>query len=131
MKYKCFSGQDCPKVIHTMMMECWREDRTKRPKFDDLVQLLEQLISSPDLLSDEMADQINCKRYVYKCFVHTLQQTSSDHDGNSEGVSNAEIATPTSLDSNSITHVSINNSIIGEYKRIFQAFRMSESQTSY
>ena len=61
--------QDCPKAIHKMMKECWRENRTQRPSFEDLAQFLDKMITSPELLNDDMADQVNCKRYFSNCLL--------------------------------------------------------------
>ena len=50
--YFCFSNllKGCPKVIHSLMMECWESDKNKRPKFAAIVSCLDKIIRSPDVL---------------------------------------------------------------------------------
>ncbi|XP_069467203.1 ephrin type-A receptor 2 isoform X2 [Ambystoma mexicanum] len=46
---------DCPSAIYQLMMQCWLQDRSRRPKFPDIVSLLDKLIRAPDSLKT-MAD---------------------------------------------------------------------------
>lgn len=41
---------DCPESLYHLMMDCWQRDRTSRPKFDEVVCLLDKLIRNPSLL---------------------------------------------------------------------------------
>uniref|UniRef100_UPI00398E7A96 ephrin type-A receptor 2 isoform X2 n=1 Tax=Pristiophorus japonicus TaxID=55135 RepID=UPI00398E7A96 len=41
---------DCPSAIYQLMMQCWQQERTKRPKFCDIVNILDKLIRSPESL---------------------------------------------------------------------------------
>ena len=36
------------------MMDCWHEDRTQRPRFDEIVKRLEDLIRTPEVLNDDL-----------------------------------------------------------------------------
>ncbi|KAK5906925.1 hypothetical protein CesoFtcFv8_004827 [Champsocephalus esox] len=38
---------DCPVVLHQLMLDCWQKDRNSRPKFPDLVSMLDKMIRNP------------------------------------------------------------------------------------
>ncbi|NP_001129645.1 ephrin receptor EphA2 (tyrosine kinase family)-like precursor [Xenopus laevis] len=41
---------DCPSAIYQLMMQCWQQERNRRPKFPDIVSILDKLIRAPDSL---------------------------------------------------------------------------------
>uniref|UniRef100_A0A8C5QN57 receptor protein-tyrosine kinase n=1 Tax=Leptobrachium leishanense TaxID=445787 RepID=A0A8C5QN57_9ANUR len=41
---------DCPSTVYQLMMQCWQQDRSRRPKFADIVSFLDKLIRNPDSL---------------------------------------------------------------------------------
>ncbi|XP_048033890.1 ephrin type-A receptor 2 [Megalobrama amblycephala] len=41
---------DCPSAVYQLMLQCWLQDRSKRPRFGDIVSLLDKLLKSPDSL---------------------------------------------------------------------------------
>uniref|UniRef100_A0A5F8GLH8 receptor protein-tyrosine kinase n=1 Tax=Monodelphis domestica TaxID=13616 RepID=A0A5F8GLH8_MONDO len=41
---------DCPSAIYQLMMQCWLQERTRRPKFPDIVSILDKLIRAPESL---------------------------------------------------------------------------------
>ncbi|XP_026870349.2 ephrin type-A receptor 2 [Electrophorus electricus] len=41
---------DCPSAVYQLMLQCWQQDRSKRPRFQDIVSLLDKLLKSPDSL---------------------------------------------------------------------------------
>ncbi|KAL3976740.1 poly [ADP-ribose] polymerase 2/3/4 [Sarotherodon galilaeus] len=38
---------DCPVVLHQLMLDCWQKDRNARPKFPDIVSMLDKMIRNP------------------------------------------------------------------------------------
>ncbi|XP_037106954.1 ephrin type-A receptor 2a isoform X1 [Syngnathus acus] len=42
---------DCPSAIYQLMLQCWLHDRSKRPRFTDIVNILDKLLQSPESLS--------------------------------------------------------------------------------
>ncbi|XP_028394189.1 ephrin type-B receptor 1-B-like [Dendronephthya gigantea] len=66
--YRLFPPMNCPKIVHQLMMECWNADRSQRPSFTDIVEMLERWIRNPYLLKDyqyvtekdRMADRKSC-----------------------------------------------------------------------
>ncbi|KAJ8260211.1 hypothetical protein GJAV_G00178390 [Gymnothorax javanicus] len=41
---------DCPSTVYQLMLQCWLQDRSKRPRFADIVSLLDKLLRSPESL---------------------------------------------------------------------------------
>ncbi|XP_068598428.1 ephrin type-A receptor 2a [Brachionichthys hirsutus] len=41
---------DCPSAVYQLMLQCWQHDRSKRPRFSDVVNILDKLIRSPESL---------------------------------------------------------------------------------
>ncbi|RLV62877.1 hypothetical protein DV515_00018853, partial [Chloebia gouldiae] len=39
---------DCPSAIYQLMMQCWQQERCRRPKFTDIVSILDKLIRAPE-----------------------------------------------------------------------------------
>ncbi|XP_033614749.1 ephrin type-A receptor 5 isoform X4 [Fukomys damarensis] len=48
--YRLPSPMDCPAALYQLMLDCWQKDRNSRPKFDDIVSMLDKLIRSPSSL---------------------------------------------------------------------------------
>uniref|UniRef100_A0A8C0HAY5 receptor protein-tyrosine kinase n=1 Tax=Chelonoidis abingdonii TaxID=106734 RepID=A0A8C0HAY5_CHEAB len=46
---------ECPSAIYQLMMQCWQQERSRRPKFNDIVSILDKLIRAPESLKT-MAD---------------------------------------------------------------------------
>ncbi|XP_041638942.1 ephrin type-A receptor 2a [Cheilinus undulatus] len=41
---------DCPSTVYQLMLQCWQHDRSKRPRFSDIVNILDKLLRSPESL---------------------------------------------------------------------------------
>ncbi|XP_023687112.1 ephrin type-A receptor 2-like isoform X1 [Paramormyrops kingsleyae] len=41
---------DCPSAVYQLMLQCWLQERARRPRFADIVSLLEKLLKSPESL---------------------------------------------------------------------------------
>ncbi|XP_034441565.1 ephrin type-A receptor 2a [Hippoglossus hippoglossus] len=41
---------DCPSAIYQLMFQCWQHDRSTRPRFSDIVNLLDKLLRNPESL---------------------------------------------------------------------------------
>ena len=41
---------DCPEALYLLMMDCWQRERSTRPKFDEIVGVLDKLIRNPSSL---------------------------------------------------------------------------------
>ncbi|XP_059578167.1 ephrin type-A receptor 5 isoform X4 [Alligator mississippiensis] len=48
--YRLPSPMDCPVALYQLMLDCWQKDRNSRPKFDEIVSMLDKLIRNPSSL---------------------------------------------------------------------------------
>ncbi|XP_034147329.1 ephrin type-A receptor 4b isoform X2 [Esox lucius] len=50
--YRLPAPMDCPVVLHQLMLDCWENGRSERPKFDQIVSTLDGLIRNPTKLQE-------------------------------------------------------------------------------
>lgn len=48
--YRLPGPMDCPEPLYHLMMDCWQRERSDRPKFHEIVCLLDKLIRNPSSL---------------------------------------------------------------------------------
>uniref|UniRef100_A0A8C9TLC2 Ephrin type-A receptor 8 n=1 Tax=Scleropages formosus TaxID=113540 RepID=A0A8C9TLC2_SCLFO len=48
--YRLPCPMGCPGAMHTLMLDCWQKDRNERPKFCQIVTVLDKLIRNPENL---------------------------------------------------------------------------------
>ncbi|NP_001424250.1 ephrin type-A receptor 5 isoform j [Homo sapiens] len=48
--YRLPSPMDCPAALYQLMLDCWQKERNSRPKFDEIVNMLDKLIRNPSSL---------------------------------------------------------------------------------
>ncbi|XP_066532229.1 ephrin type-A receptor 7 [Hoplias malabaricus] len=48
--YRLPAPMDCPPGLHQLMLDCWQKDRSDRPKFDQIVGILDKMIRNPNTL---------------------------------------------------------------------------------
>uniref|UniRef100_A0AAX7VHF0 Ephrin type-A receptor 7 n=1 Tax=Astatotilapia calliptera TaxID=8154 RepID=A0AAX7VHF0_ASTCA len=48
--YRLPAPMDCPPGLHQLMLDCWQKDRAERPKFDQVVGILDKMIRNPNTL---------------------------------------------------------------------------------
>ncbi|XP_061655814.1 ephrin type-A receptor 5 isoform X3 [Phyllopteryx taeniolatus] len=73
--YRLPGPMDCPEALYHLMMDCWQRERSNRPKFDEIVCLLDKLIRNPCSLKN----LVNSSHRVSNLLV---EHTSVDGDCN-------------------------------------------------
>ncbi|XP_033506423.1 ephrin type-A receptor 3 isoform X1 [Epinephelus lanceolatus] len=58
--YRLPAPMDCPVVLHQLMLDCWEKGRSDRPKFGQIVTILDKLIRNPASLR-ELANSSACR----------------------------------------------------------------------
>ncbi|CAL9691778.1 unnamed protein product [Knipowitschia caucasica] len=48
--YRLPAPMDCPPGLHQLMLDCWQKERAERPKFDQIVSVLDKMIRNPNTL---------------------------------------------------------------------------------
>uniref|UniRef100_A0A3Q4I1Z6 receptor protein-tyrosine kinase n=1 Tax=Neolamprologus brichardi TaxID=32507 RepID=A0A3Q4I1Z6_NEOBR len=54
--YRLPAPMDCPVVLHQLMLDCWEKGRSDRPKFAQIVTILDKLIRNPASLREQNTD---------------------------------------------------------------------------
>uniref|UniRef100_G1NZF7 Ephrin type-A receptor 8 n=1 Tax=Myotis lucifugus TaxID=59463 RepID=G1NZF7_MYOLU len=48
--YRLPAPMGCPRALHQLMLDCWHKDRAQRPRFSQIVSILDALIRNPESL---------------------------------------------------------------------------------
>lgn len=48
--YRLPAPMGCPRALHQLMLDCWHKDRAQRPRFSQIVSVLDALVRSPESL---------------------------------------------------------------------------------
>lgn len=48
--YRLPPPMDCPATLYQLMLDCWQKERNNRPKFEQIVSILDKLIRNPGSL---------------------------------------------------------------------------------
>uniref|UniRef100_A0A8C4X4T4 receptor protein-tyrosine kinase n=1 Tax=Erpetoichthys calabaricus TaxID=27687 RepID=A0A8C4X4T4_ERPCA len=59
--YRLPSPMDCPSGLHQLMLDCWQKERGERPKFDQIVGILDKMIRNPNTLKTPLG---TCSRPI-------------------------------------------------------------------
>uniref|UniRef100_A0A671N0V5 receptor protein-tyrosine kinase n=1 Tax=Sinocyclocheilus anshuiensis TaxID=1608454 RepID=A0A671N0V5_9TELE len=54
--YRLPPPMECPLALHQLMLECWMRERADRPKFSQIVNMLDKLIRNPATLKRTAGD---------------------------------------------------------------------------
>ncbi|XP_073249604.1 ephrin type-A receptor 4-like isoform X5 [Porites lutea] len=94
--YRLPAPKDCPEIIHGIMMDCWQSDPSKRPKFEEIVNRLDKIIRSPEVLEIvpllqstlETSEEIDAPQFEsvdewlnfinMECYLETFQAANVD-----------------------------------------------------
>uniref|UniRef100_A0A6I8QNM0 receptor protein-tyrosine kinase n=1 Tax=Xenopus tropicalis TaxID=8364 RepID=A0A6I8QNM0_XENTR len=52
--YRLPAPMDCPAGLHQLMLDCWQKERGERPKFEQIVGILDKMIRNPNSLKTPM-----------------------------------------------------------------------------
>ncbi|XP_077343356.1 ephrin type-A receptor 7 isoform X2 [Lithobates pipiens] len=52
--YRLPAPMDCPACLHQLMLDCWQKERGERPKFEQIVGILDKMIRNPNSLKTPM-----------------------------------------------------------------------------
>ncbi|XP_018118868.1 ephrin type-A receptor 7 isoform X2 [Xenopus laevis] len=52
--YRLPAPMDCPSGLHQLMLDCWQKERGERPKFEQIVGILDKMIRNPNSLKTPM-----------------------------------------------------------------------------
>ncbi|MEQ2202940.1 Ephrin type-A receptor 7, partial [Xenoophorus captivus] len=78
--YRLPAPMDCPPGLHQLMLDCWQKDRAERPKFDQIVGILDKMIRNPNTLKTPVGTctSAGC-RLLLLCLALFLTVISAEH----------------------------------------------------
>ncbi|XP_058163140.1 ephrin type-A receptor 7 isoform X7 [Dasypus novemcinctus] len=59
--YRLPAPMDCPAGLHQLMLDCWQKERAERPKFEQIVGILDKMIRNPNSLKTPLG---TCNRPI-------------------------------------------------------------------
>ncbi|XP_054856353.1 ephrin type-A receptor 7 isoform X3 [Eublepharis macularius] len=59
--YRLPAPMDCPAGLHQLMLDCWQKERAERPKFEQIVGILDKMIRNPNSLKTPLG---TCSRPI-------------------------------------------------------------------
>uniref|UniRef100_A0AAQ5YK85 Ephrin type-A receptor 7 n=1 Tax=Amphiprion ocellaris TaxID=80972 RepID=A0AAQ5YK85_AMPOC len=62
--YRLPAPMDCPPGLHQLMLDCWQKDRAERPKFDQIVGILDKMIRNPNTLKTPVGTCTRILTYI-------------------------------------------------------------------
>ncbi|XP_068087282.1 ephrin type-A receptor 7 isoform X5 [Hyperolius riggenbachi] len=62
--YRLPAPMDCPAGLHQLMLDCWQKERGERPKFEQIVGILDKMIRNPTSLKTPMGTMATCNRSI-------------------------------------------------------------------
>uniref|UniRef100_A0A671PC63 receptor protein-tyrosine kinase n=1 Tax=Sinocyclocheilus anshuiensis TaxID=1608454 RepID=A0A671PC63_9TELE len=72
--YRLPPPMECPLALHQLMLECWMRERADRPKFSQIVNMLDKLIRNPATLKRTAGD---ASRFPFTFFIAVLGSAPS------------------------------------------------------
>lgn len=80
--YRLPAPMGCPAALHTLMLDCWQKDRNERPRFCQIVTILDKLIRNPENLKsmDTLCRWVGnsmdpCLQWSAELLCHMLRST--------------------------------------------------------
>uniref|UniRef100_A0A7N8YAC0 Ephrin type-A receptor 7 n=1 Tax=Mastacembelus armatus TaxID=205130 RepID=A0A7N8YAC0_9TELE len=67
--YRLPAPMDCPPGLHQLMLDCWQKDRAERPKFDQIVGILDKMIRNPNTLKTPVGTCTSTPDFTAFCSV--------------------------------------------------------------
>lgn len=74
--YRLPSPMDCPAALYQLMLDSWQKDRNSRPKFDEIVCILEKLIRNPSSLKTLVNTSSRYKIKFMLCYLSFIDGMS-------------------------------------------------------
>ena len=68
--YRLPPPMDCPAALYQLMLDCWLKDRNARPKFEQIVSILDKLIRNPGSL--KIITSAAARWHIWFYILHTL-----------------------------------------------------------
>ncbi|MBN3292903.1 EPHA3 protein, partial [Polypterus senegalus] len=136
--YRLPPPMDCPAALYQLMLDCWQKDRNNRPKFEQIVSILDKLIRNPsnlkitantasrpsNLLLDQNSTDVTGFRSM-EDWLESVQMVPCKDSFAGVGYSSSETLTKTAAEDFKKMGVSI----VGPQKQIISSIKALETHT--
>ncbi|XP_029434051.1 ephrin type-A receptor 3 isoform X2 [Rhinatrema bivittatum] len=134
--YRLPPPMDCPAALYQLMLDCWQKDRNNRPKFEQIVSILDKLIRNPGSLkviantaarpSNLLLDQHSADITAFRTTGDWLDGIRTGHCKDSlTGVGYSSCDTIAKISSDDMKKVGV--TIVGPQKKIISSIKALET----
>lgn len=136
--YRLPPPMDCPAALYQLMLDCWQKDRNNRPKFEQIVSILDKLIRNPGSLkiitsaaarpSNLLLDQSNVDITTFHTTGDWLNGVRTGHCKEIfTGVEYSSCDTIAKISTDDMKKVGV--TVVGPQKKIISSIKALESQS--
>uniref|UniRef100_A0A8C1MHP4 Ephrin type-A receptor 7 n=1 Tax=Cyprinus carpio TaxID=7962 RepID=A0A8C1MHP4_CYPCA len=121
--YRLPAPMDCPPGLHQLMLDCWQKDRADRPKFDQIVGILDKMIRNPNTLKTPMGTYFNSFRLVSE-WLEAIKMERYVDSFTAAGYSSLESVARMTIED----VMSLGISLVGHQKKIMSSIQTMRAQ---
>uniref|UniRef100_A0A8C5WTV0 SAM domain-containing protein n=1 Tax=Laticauda laticaudata TaxID=8630 RepID=A0A8C5WTV0_LATLA len=132
--YRLPAPMDCPAGLHQLMLDCWQKERAERPKFEQIVGILDKMIRNPNSLktplgtcSSPLLDQ-NTPDFTTFCSVgewlQAIKMERYKDNFSAAGYNNLETVARMTIDD----IMSLGITLVGHQKKIMSSIQTMRAQ---
>ncbi|XP_019381281.1 PREDICTED: ephrin type-A receptor 3 isoform X1 [Gavialis gangeticus] len=136
--YRLPPPMDCPAALYQLMLDCWQKDRNNRPKFEQIVSILDKLIRNPSSLkiitnaaarpSNLLLDQSNLDISAFRTAGDWLNGIRAGHCKDIfTGVEYSSCDTIAKISTDDMKKVGV--TVVGPQKKIISSIKTLETHT--
>ncbi|XP_051675127.2 ephrin type-A receptor 3 isoform X3 [Oryctolagus cuniculus] len=136
--YRLPPPMDCPAALYQLMLDCWQKDRNNRPKFEQIVSILDKLIRNPGSLkiitsaaarpSNLLLDQSNVDITTFRTTGDWLNGVRTAHCKEIfTGVEYSSCDTIAKISTDDMKKVGV--TVVGPQKKIISSIKVLETQS--
>ncbi|VTJ79333.1 Hypothetical predicted protein, partial [Marmota monax] len=136
--YRLPPPMDCPAALYQLMLDCWQKDRNNRPKFEQIVSILDKLIRNPGSLkiitsaaarpSNLLLDQSNVDITTFRTTGDWLNGVRTAHCKEIfTGVEYSSCDTIAKISTEDMKKVGV--TVVGPQKKIISSIKALETQS--
>ncbi|XP_057401907.1 ephrin type-A receptor 3 isoform X3 [Balaenoptera acutorostrata] len=136
--YRLPPPMDCPAALYQLMLDCWQKDRNNRPKFEQIVSILDKLIRNPGSLkiitsaaarpSNLLLDQSNVDITTFRTTGDWLNGVRTVHCKEIfTGVEYSSCDTIAKISTDDMKKVGV--TVVGPQKKIISSIKALETQS--
>ncbi|XP_008055524.2 ephrin type-A receptor 3, partial [Carlito syrichta] len=136
--YRLPPPMDCPAALYQLMLDCWQKDRNNRPKFEQIVSILDKLIRNPGSLkiitsaaarpSNLLLDQSNVDITTFRTTGDWLNGVRTAHCKEIfTGVEYSSCDTIAKISTDDMKKVGV--TVVGPQKKIISSIKALETQS--